>query len=167
MEVYLAASIAGGRMNQDIVSGLLTFLKERGHSVLDWFVAAPSDWRDAFRENVGFSEDAWEAMSPEERRQLGLKQEEQWIEKASCLIAEVSAKGSYGVGGEIHHASLKPRLGLAFTPVLCLYDRNGGEPTSTWIRGRNPECVWLRSYSSSEEVKQIVLEFFGAFHLES
>lgn len=166
MDIYLAASIAGGRMNQDVVSGLLEFLRERKHTILDWFVAASGDWRDAFRENVGFSKETWEVLSPEKRRQLGFSQEMKWIEQADCLIAEVSAEGSYGVGGEIHHAYLKERLGLPLTPILCLYHQEGGEPTSTWIRGRNPDFVWLRPYVSLAEVQRIVGEFFEAFCLE-
>ena len=167
MDVYLAASIAGGREQQEIVQGLQRFLLDQGHTVLNWFIGVSDDWRDAFRQNAGLSQEEWDAFTPEERRQTGLNLEMQWIERAVCLIAEVSVPGSYGVGAEIHHAFLKPRLGLPVTPVLCLYLQERGEPTSTWIRGRKLDsAVWLRPYVSLADAQRIVEEFFKAFCLE-
>lgn len=165
MDVYFAASLTGGREQQDLVRGLVNFLEGAGHNVLNKFIGA-ENWRDAFRENAGYSVEAWDALASAERRQIGFQTEVAWIERAGCLIAEVSSPGSYGVGGEIQHAFMKPRLGLPFTPVLCLYAKERGEPTSTWIRGRNPAAVWLRPYASLEDAERIVQEFFEGFHLE-
>ncbi|MDO8609398.1 MAG: hypothetical protein Q7R95_02535 [bacterium] len=70
------------------------------------------------------------------------KREKELIEKADCIIAEVS-QPSLGVGGEIVYALIKEK------PVLGLVFENGEDKISPMIVGNPSENLFLENYDFS------------------
>lgn len=93
------------------------------------------------------------------------RQDLAWVDEATHVVALVNAP-SHGVGVEIEHAILKPRLGLNETPILCLVDEQLKDKTSFMIRGvSEEECpvFSIETYdgldSATESVKEFLLKY--------
>ena len=158
MKVYFCASLAGGRDDKEVVTFLVHFIESCGYSVLDNHVAAEVP-NVKHAENLGMSVSE---LTP----RLTMEHDFECVEKADCLIAELSSKGSYGVGGEIHHCWIRPRLGLKPIPMLFLY-KKGSRPNSAFVVGRKKKGVWMRQYRSVAEAKRLIMMFFKRFNLVS
>ncbi len=155
MKIYFAASLANERNNY--VAEIIEWLKSIGHKVLSEHVGQ-KDHRKALAEKLGI---------PKEKLsyQKILEQDLAWVEESECMIAEVSSKGSYGVGREIERNRMRKRIGLTPAPLLLIYQK-GYRPKSALILGEeNHKGIWLREYNNLQEVKQIILEFFIKFKL--
>ena len=88
-------------------------------------------------------------------------QDIEWVEVATHVVAVVNA-ASHGVGMELERAILKPRLGLNYTPILCLVHDSLIDKLSFMVRGVSvEECqdYTVRVYSRLEDAKQLVSSF--------
>ncbi len=158
MKVYFCVSLAGGRDMAQEVADLVDFIQQRGHAILDDHVVAENP-RVRHAERLG--------ISPEEMTPLMTMEDDlRCVEQADCLIAEVSVRGSYGVGAEIHHCWLRQRLGLQPAPMLLMWRHGQQTSPSAFIHGREGKSVWLREYGNVSDAKEIILEFFRTFRLE-
>jgi predicted RNase H-like HicB family nuclease len=83
-----------------------------------------------------------------------------------AAVFEVSTP-SLGTGIEIAHSYLRPRIGLEAVPVLALYEKEyWPNKLSTMIQGISKETVphfTLKEYSSLEDAKDIIHDFFKNF----
>ena len=151
MKIYFASSLAGGRNNY--VAEIIQWLKTMEHEVLSEHVGQ-QDHRKALAEKLRI---------PKEKLsyQIILRQDLAWVEEAECMIAEVSSKGSYGVGREIERNRIREKIGLTFAPLLLIYQK-GYRPKSALILGEeNQKDVWLREYSDLQEAKYTISEFIN------
>ncbi|WMW21678.1 nucleoside 2-deoxyribosyltransferase [Methanolobus mangrovi] len=98
MNIFLSASIRGGRDMLSTYIEMCNYLQENGHDVLSWHVADPELERT-------------ESLLTEQEIYI---RDMEFLEKSHCVIAEVSTP-SIGVGYEISSALQR---GLS---VLCLY----------------------------------------------
>lgn len=84
-----------------------------------------------------------------------------WVDQATHLVALVNGP-SHGVGMEIEHAILKPRLGLNETPILCLVQEDIRPRLSRMISGissQNTPNFQLRTYKNLEQAQQYIFDF--------
>jgi 2'-deoxynucleoside 5'-phosphate N-hydrolase len=130
MKVYFAASITGGRDNQEIYPEIVNFLKENNCKVLTEHIS------DKNLSSYGETN-----LLPEEIFQRDLN----WIRESDILIAEVS-QVSLGVGYEIGFAE---SLGKK---IICLYKEKEGKKLSAMIEG-NKNLIIIK-YKDVEDIKQ-------------
>lgn len=135
MNVFLSASIRGGRDMLSTYIEMCNYLRENGHDVLSWHVADPEL----------------------EKTELLLTEQEiyirdmEFLEKSHCVIAEVSTP-SIGVGYEISSA-LHREL-----PVLCLHTPDSN--VSAMILG--DKRIITKEYDSINSMKEEIDSFLDA-----
>jgi 2'-deoxynucleoside 5'-phosphate N-hydrolase len=130
MKVYFAASITGGRDNQEIYPEIVNFLKENNCKVLTEHIS------DKNLSSYGETN-----LLPEEIFQRDLN----WIRESDILIAEVS-QVSLGVGYEIGFAE---SIGKK---IICLYKEKEGKKLSAMIEG-NKNLIIIK-YKTFQKIKQ-------------
>jgi 2'-deoxynucleoside 5'-phosphate N-hydrolase len=130
MKVYFAASITGGRDNQEIYPEIVNFLKENNCKVLTEHIS------DKNLSSYGETN-----LLPEEIFQRDLD----WIRESDILIAEVS-QVSLGVGYEIGFAE---SIGKK---IICLYKEKEGKKLSAMIEG-NKNLIIIK-YKTFQKIKQ-------------
>ena len=135
MKIYFAGSIVGGRENAQIYAQIVEYLLAKGYEVPSAHVARP-DILD------------WERKNPPS---LIYQRDMAWIRECEALIAEVSTP-SMGVGYEIATA-----LHLGKT-VLCLHRQ--GSKVSKMILGNTEPNIWVKSYTTPEEMLSLIDRFF-------
>ncbi|WP_292467907.1 nucleoside 2-deoxyribosyltransferase [Methanolobus sp.] len=132
MNIFLSASIRGGRQMLSTYIEICNYLQEKGHEVLSWHVADPELEKT-------------ESLLTEQEIYV---RDMEFLEKSDCVIAEVSTP-SIGVGYEICSA-----LQLEF-PVLCLHTPQTN--VSAMIRG--DKRIITRKYDSSAIMKKEIDAF--------
>ena len=123
MNIYFAASIRGGREDEQLYRGLIAELQELG-TVLTEHIAHPTDLERGLTDQEIYQRD----MS--------------WLESADVVIAEVTTP-SLGVGYEIAAAE---RMG---TPLLCLFRPSSGRSLSAMIGGSDLNVVDYETISDA------------------
>ena len=139
MKIYFAASIRGGRKDQNKYNELIRFLSSKV---------------EVLTEHVGDS-------SLEQTGEQNLSDKEiykrdlEWLESADAVIAEVT-NPSLGVGYEL---GIAEKLGK---PVLCLFeDADHNCNLSAMISG-NHKITTFR-YTSLDQVKERIISFIHSF----
>ena len=138
MKIYFAASIRGGRKDQNKYNELIGFLSSKV---------------EVLTEHVGDSslgQAGDKDLSDKEIYQRDLE----WLESADAVIAEVT-NPSLGVGYELGVAE---KLGK---PVLCLFDDSDHNRTLSAMISGNHKITTFR-YTSLEMAKERILEFLNA-----
>ncbi|HPI72293.1 MAG TPA: nucleoside 2-deoxyribosyltransferase [bacterium] len=131
MQIYFAASIAGGRDFLPTYQRMVGYLKDLGHVVSTEHIVAPNVWHQESR------------MTPEQIYERDVI----WLQQADGVVAEVS-NPSLGVGYEICYALFLVK------PVLCLYH----EPVllSRMILGNHRPGLRLCAYRQDEEWQKAI-----------
>jgi 2'-deoxynucleoside 5'-phosphate N-hydrolase len=136
MEIYFAASIAGGRQYLEVYQKMVGFLLERGHRIPTQHIIAPDvlDLESQLTAEGIYTRDM------------------QWLERSDAMIAEVS-NPSLGVGYEIACA-------LQFNkPVLCLYQPHVF--LSRLILGNTHPMMRIQPYATDAEWQQHMIHFLS------
>lgn len=133
MIIYFAASILGGRQDEDIYRQLIEELRHHG-AVLTEHVADP--------------EDVEQGMTDREIHQRDMA----WLETADVVIAEVTTP-SLGVGYELANAEM---LGLE---TLCLFRPSSGRRLSAMVAGSTG--MQVVPYETIEDAKAAIEVFLG------
>ncbi len=160
--VYYSGSIKGmPEIEPDFAWQLVQYMISSGADVLSEHVAArnQAEMNEIRARRVGMTV---QVMLAQPEPWFGIRRQDlEWVEKASHVVAVVNAP-SHGVGMEIQHAILKPRLGLRPTPVLCLVRERLLEKLSFMVRGISGEenpYFYLKTYTNLETAKVAVSEF--------
>ena len=135
MKTYFAASIRGGRKDQNKYNELIRFLSSKV---------------EVLTEHVGDS-------SLEQTGEQNLSDKEiyhrdlEWLESADAVIAEVT-NPSLGVGYEL---GIAEKLGR---PVLCLFDDSDHNRTLSAMISGNHKITTFR-YTSLDQAKEEIISF--------
>ena len=135
MKTYFAASIRGGRKDQNKYNELIRFLSSKV---------------EVLTEHVGDS-------SLEQTGEQNLSDKEiykrdlEWLESADAVIAEVT-NPSLGVGYEL---GIAEKLGK---PVLCLFDDSDHNRTLSAMISGNHKITTFR-YTSLDQAKEEIISF--------
>lgn len=135
MNIYFAASIRGGRDDQEIYKDIIELLGDFGTVLTEHFGKASINEKDG----TGGSE-----------RDIYM-QDMAWVKEADVIVAEVT-QPSLGVGYEIGRAEDMDKK------ILCLYRENAERTLSAMIRGN--EKLVVKNYNTIEDVRPILSEFF-------
>lgn len=135
MNIYFAASIRGGRNDQEIYKGLIELLREHGTVLTEHFGNA------GIQASAGTGSDVSAIY----------RQDMDWITQADVIVAEVT-QPSLGVGYEIGRAEAMGKN------ILCLFRQLPERSLSAMIAG-NP-VLTVKVYKDLEEAKLILSEFF-------
>ena len=136
MKIYFAASIRGGRENQETHALVVSELQKHG-TVLTEHIA---DKNLTSQGGVGYTE------------KYIFERDTAWIRECDTLVAEVTT-ASLGVGYEIGYAeSLKK-------PILCLYRQTEGKLLSGMILG--DPLIETQIYRASAELPDILDNYFA------
>lgn len=150
-KAFLAASITGGREVLDTVKHIARLLEEAEYEILSAHNASDHPVR-TFLEKTG---------DPTAVTYTSFREwDNRWIEETDIFVAEISTP-SHGVDAEFEHCRLRPRLGLASAPILCLYHR-GVERLSPMITGITQEeykHIWIRPYKDHSELEMALSSF--------
>lgn len=158
--VYYSGSIKGApETDPDFAWKLVQFMSENGADVLSEHVAARnSEEMDQIRgARMGNLFDTEIKNHPEPHfgiRKFDIK----WVDAATHMVALVNAP-SHGVGIEIEHALLKPRLGLNPTPILCLVHEGNLNKLSPMIRGIIEDEFYLETYTDLPSAQEYINRF--------
>ena len=139
MKIYFAASIRGGRKDQNKYNELIGFLSSKV---------------EVLTEHVGdlsLGQTGEQDFTDKEIYQRDLE----WLESADAVIAEVT-NPSLGVGYELGVAE---KLGK---PVLCLYkDSNDKTKLSAMVSGNQKFRTFL--YHDLDQAKEEIVSFIDSF----
>ena len=135
MNIYFAASIRGGRDDQEIYKQIIRMLGEFGTVLTEHFG------------NSGITA----AEGTGENHEEIYNQDMAWVSKADVIVAEVT-QPSLGVGYEIGRAEDMGKR------ILCLYRENSDRTLSAMIRGNNKLNV--KNYKTIEDIRPILEQFF-------
>ena len=139
MKIYFAASIRGGRKDQNKYNELIGFLSSKV---------------EVLTEHVGDSslgQTGEQDFTDKEIYQRDLE----WLESADAVIAEVT-NPSLGVGYEL---GIAEKLGK---PVLCLYkDSNDKTKLSAMVSGNQKFRTFL--YHDLDQAKEEIVSFIDSF----
>ena len=139
MKIYFAASIRGGRKDQNEYNELIRFLSSKV---------------EVLTEHVGDSsieQTGEQNLSDKEIYQRDLE----WLESADAVIAEVT-NPSLGVGYEL---GIAEKLGK---PVLCLFDDADHHCNLSAMISGNHKITTFH-YTSLEQVKEEIISFIHSF----
>ena len=138
MKIYFAASIRGGRKDQNKYNELIRFLSSKV---------------EVLTEHVGDS-------SLEQAGEQNLldkeiyKRDLEWLESADAVIAEVT-NPSLGVGYEL---GIAEKLGK---PVLCLFDDSDHNRNLSAMISGNHKITTFR-YTSLDQAKEEIVSFIDS-----
>ena len=139
MKIYFAASIRGGRKDQNKYNELIGFLSSKV---------------EVLTEHVGdlsLGQTGEQDFTDKEIYQRDLE----WLESADAVIAEVT-NPSLGVGYEL---GIAEKLGK---PVLCLYkDSNDKTKLSAMVSGNQKFRTFL--YHDLDQAKEEIVSFIDSF----
>lgn len=160
--IYYSGSIRGHDADKELAYRIVAFMQENGANVLDPHVAARNaeERSRLFYETSGINIAAIKSRT--KRAMVARKQDLEWVDKASHLVALVTDP-SLGVGIEIEHTITKPRLGLNKTPMLFLVSEEiyKQDKFSNMILGINPrEADYaVGVYKTEEDIQWMITEF--------
>ncbi|WP_394698000.1 nucleoside 2-deoxyribosyltransferase [uncultured Methanolobus sp.] len=137
MNVFLSASIRGGRDMLSTYIEMCNYLQDSGHDVLSWHVADPELEKT-------------ESLLTEQEIYI---RDMELLEKSHCMIAEVSTP-SIGIGYEISSA-LHREL-----PVLCLHTPDAN--VSAMILG--DKRIITKEYDSGNAMKEKIDVFLNCIN---
>ncbi|HJA47251.1 MAG TPA: nucleoside 2-deoxyribosyltransferase [Candidatus Limosilactobacillus excrementigallinarum] len=132
MKIYFAASISGGRGDQELYRQLIDFMKELGHQVLTEHIGNPN-----------LSKDGEHELSATEIRDRDIS----WLEESDIVVAETT-QPSLGVGYELAYAEKINK------PVLILH-RSHERHLSAMISGTQ-HFNNINYYSDLQEAHKIL-----------
>ncbi len=162
--VYYSGSIKGApEIEPDFAWQLVQYMIENGANVLSEHVAARNqqEMDEVKARNLGMSV---QEMLKQPEPWFGVRRQDlKWVEEATHVVAVVNAP-SHGVGMELEHAILKPRLGLNTTPILCLVHEQLSEKLSFMVRGVSKDetpCFYVKTYKDLETAKASVSRFLN------
>lgn len=164
-KVYYSGSIKGSpEADPEFAWKLVRYMVEGGAEVLSEHVAARSqqEMDEVRARNIGMT--VSEMLSLPEPWFGIRKQDLKWVEEATHVVALINAP-SHGVGMELQHAILKPRIGLNITPVLCLVHEQYADKISFMIRGVSKEeapYFSLHTYQDLDTAKNSIRTFLSA-----
>lgn len=161
-KVYYSGSIKGApEADPEFAWKLVQYMIENGAEILSEHVAARSkEEMDTVRaRNIGMTV---QEMLAQPEPWFGIRRQDlDWVDEASHVVAVINAP-SHGVGMELEHAILKPRLGLNTTPILCLVHEDLSEKVSFMIRGVSKgetPYFYIETYTDLETAKSTVSKF--------
>lgn len=161
-KVYYSGSIKGApEIEPDFAWNLVQYMAQNGAVVLSEHVAArDKEEMDLVRaKNIGVD---LQQMLSEPEPWFGIRRQDlKWVDEATHLVALINAP-SHGVGMEIEHAILKPRLGLNQTPILCSVHENLANKVSFMIRGvaeNETPYFYLKTYTDLDSAKSEIYKF--------
>ena len=139
MKIYFAASIRGGRKDQNKYNELIRFLSSKV---------------EVLTEHVGDSslEQTGEQNLPDKEI---YQRDHEWLESADAVSAEVT-NPSLGVGYELGVAE---KLGK---PVLCLFDDSDHNRNLSAMISGNHKITTFR-YTSLDQAKEEIVSFIHSF----
>lgn len=161
-KVYYSGSIKGApEIEPDFAWNLVQYMIQNGAIVLSEHVAARN--KDEMDELLGrnISDEIRELLSGAEPWIGVRRQDLKWVDEATHMVALINAP-SHGIGMEIEHAILKPRLGLNRTPVLCLVHENLADKVSFMVRGVAKDetpFFYLQTYTDLNSAKSEIFKF--------
>ncbi len=135
MNIYFACSLTGGRNDESIYQGIITYLINSGHHVPTAFLA---------KTNI---------LTKERKKSPSaiFTRDTTWIHDCELLIAEISTP-SHGVGYEIGYA-------LNFgKPVLCLH--HSDSTISKMISGNPHPLLIIQAYDTPNEAITLIEGYF-------
>lgn len=135
MNIYFAASIRGGRDDQEIYKQLIETLRTFGTGLTEHFGNID------IQASKGTGKDVAAIYT----------QDMDWVTSADVIVAEVT-QPSLGVGYEIGRAEDMGKK------ILCLYRETPDRSLSAMIAG-NPKLN-VKKYTSIEDARNIFQEFF-------
>jgi nucleoside 2-deoxyribosyltransferase len=135
MDIYFAASIRGGRDDQEIYKDIIALLKKYGTVLSEHFG------------NAGITASSGTGSNIEKI----YAQDMEWVKQADVIVAEVT-QPSLGVGYEIGQAEAMGKK------ILCLYRTQPDRSLSAMISGNTNLTVEI--YESLEDVRGILDSFF-------
>ena len=135
MNIYFAASIRGGRDDQEIYTGLIELLRKHGTVLTEHFGNA------GIVASAGTGKDV----------AVIYQQDMAWVTQADVIVAEVT-QPSLGVGYELGRAETMGKK------VLCLYRETPDRSLSAMVAGN--KALTVKIYKDLEEAKLILEEFF-------
>jgi nucleoside 2-deoxyribosyltransferase len=138
LKIYFAASIRGGRKDQNKYNELIRFLSSKVE-VLTEHVG------DSSLEQIGEQN-----LSDKEIYQRDLE----WMESADAVISEVT-KPSLGVGYEL---GIAEKLGK---PILCLFDDSDDHCNLSAMISGNHKITTFR-YTSLDQTKEGIVDFLNS-----
>ena len=138
MKIYFAASIRGGRKDQNKYNELIRFLSSKV---------------EVLTEHVGdlsLGQTGEQDFTDKEIYQRDLE----WLESADAIIAEVT-NSSLGVGYEL---GIAEKLGK---PVLCLFDDSDHNRTLSAMISGNHKITTFR-YTTLDQAKEEIVSFIDS-----
>lgn len=136
MNIYFAASIRGGRADQEIYKDIIELLRGYGTVLTEHFGSS------SIIASAGTGKDVHGIYA----------QDMAWVAQADVIVAEVT-QPSLGVGYEIGRAETMGKR------ILCLYRETPDRSLSAMIAG-NPKLD-VRTYKTLEDANSIFQEFFS------
>lgn len=162
LKIYYSGSMQGApEPDPEFAWKLVQDMIQKGADVLSEHVAArnPQEKEEIIARRFGKTVDQLKA-NPQSDNDI-YTQDLEWVDQATHLIALVNGP-SHGVGMEIEHAILKPRLGLNETPILCLIQENIRPRLSRMVSGislQKAPNFQLRTYQNLDQAKQHIFDF--------
>jgi len=159
LKVYYSGSIKGvPEQDPQFPWKLVKYMSERGADVLSEHVAArtPEEMESIRASRIG--EKVKEIIGHPEPWFTVREIDVEWVDKATHVVSLVNTP-SHGVGMEIERALLKPKIGLNFTPILCLIKEDFLEKLSYMVRGIKDEGFFLKTYQNIFDAKSLVNDF--------
>lgn len=136
MNIYFAASIRGGRDDQEIYKDVIELLRDFGTVLTEHFG----------KESINEIDGTGSSESDIYQKDMA------WVTQADVVVAEVT-QPSLGVGYEIGRAEDMGK------PILCLYREQADRTLSAMIQGN--EKLTVRNYKEIKDVRSILEEFFA------
>ncbi|MEC7800428.1 MAG: nucleoside 2-deoxyribosyltransferase [Verrucomicrobiota bacterium] len=137
MKIYFAASIRGGRKDQEKYYDLINFISTKA---------------EVLTEHVG--SESLQDLGESKLTDIEIYQRDmEWLESADAVIAEVTTP-SLGVGYELGVAEKLNK------PIFCLFDQRNQEQCLSAMMAGNSKFKNF-SYQSIDQAKQKIAEFLS------
>lgn len=167
-KIYYSGSMGGvSEVDKEFPERLVTYLKQKGATVLDEHVAIPHKYDEMLAllvKSHGISLSEWVKLAEHEQDLKIYEHDIRLINQASHVIALLNGI-SMGVGMELQEALRKPELGLPLTPILGLFHQDFSVKVSRMVKGaaqKHPH-FHLKAYSSLEEAQSHIHNFLLNF----
>ena len=164
IKVYYSGAIKGTpEPDPEFAWKLVNYMSEQGIDVLSEHVASRTEEEKNRLMSKRIGKTVAEFQSDPEPWFGVRRQDVKWVEEATHVVALVNGP-SLGVGMEVEHALLKPKLGMNKTPILCLVREDILPKLSYMIRGvtsDESEMFQIKTYNTLEEAQEHILEFLS------
>ncbi len=165
-EVYYSGSIRGvSEPDPELPWKLVQFMLENGANVLSEHVAArnPREMAEIRARRMGTTV---AELNQDPAPWIRVRSQDlAWVDQATHVVALVNGP-SHGVGMEIQHALLKPRLGKNITQILALVREDLASKVTFMIQGITENNFSLAEYTDFESAAAIVSRFLLQFPRE-